>query len=103
MIQEKISGDKIQCRADETILSAVMRSGCKWLTVGCFGGGCGICKIRVCTGKYVTRKMSKAHLSLEEEKTGCCLACATLPRSNLVIEVIIRSSKWQLNTYYGRD
>lgn len=55
---------------------------------GCHNGGCGVCKIKVHSGKYSTLKMSRKHISEEEEKMGVVLACRILPLSEMVIELL---------------
>lgn len=55
---------------------------------GCHNGGCGVCKIKVHSGEYSTLKMSRKHISEEEEKRGVVLACRILPQSEMVIELI---------------
>ena len=58
------------------------------IPIGCCNGGCGVCKVRVTAGSYVTRKMSRAVCGEEEEASGCVLACKLYPRSDLTIEVV---------------
>jgi len=55
---------------------------------GCHNGGCGVCKIKVHSGKYTTLKMSRKHISEEEERNGVVLACRILPQSEMEIELI---------------
>lgn len=77
------------CRESETLLQGMLRLGCKGIPVGCLGGGCGICKIKVLKG--TVRKlgpMSRAHVSAEEEQQGCYLACKVAPLESLTIEVL---------------
>ena len=58
------------------------------IPVGCRGGGCGICRIRVLSGDYKTEKMSRKHVSEEEQARGMALACRVYPRSDLRVEVM---------------
>jgi ferredoxin len=58
------------------------------IPVGCRGGGCGVCKIEVVSGTYVIGKMSRVHVSLEDEARGIVLACQVRPRSDLVVRPI---------------
>ena len=58
------------------------------IPVGCRGGGCGICRIRVVTGDYETDKMSRKHVPEEDQARGIALACRVYPRSDLDIEVL---------------
>ncbi|MBV2133336.1 2Fe-2S iron-sulfur cluster binding domain-containing protein [Pseudomonas sp. MAP12] len=77
------------CRENETLLRGMLRLGCKGIPVGCLGGGCGVCKIKILKG--TVRKlgpMSRAHITVEEEKNGCCLACKVAPVESVEIEVL---------------
>lgn len=74
------------CRDDKTLLVGMERQGFHAIDVGCRGGGCGVCKIRVLSGEYESKRMSRAHISEEEEKAGYALACRIFPRSEMVIE-----------------
>jgi ferredoxin len=53
--------------------------------VGCRGGGCGICRVRVIEGTYRTGKMSRRHVSEEDLAKGYALACRLYPTSDLVL------------------
>jgi ferredoxin len=88
MISYRITVDdhEFDCQAEETVLSAMQGNGFNCIPVGCCGGGCGICKVRVLEGIYDTKVMSRAQVSLEEENQGIVLACRTLPNSALKIE-----------------
>ena len=82
------TGERFTCMADENILKAMERLRRKGIPVGCRGGGCGVCKIRVNSGAYTARKMSREHVSVDEEAGGIGLACRLLPASNLVVQVL---------------
>ncbi|MBM4228512.1 MAG: 2Fe-2S iron-sulfur cluster binding domain-containing protein [Gammaproteobacteria bacterium] len=86
------SGQRIDCPGDETILRAMERLGLRGIPVGCRGGGCGVCRVRVHRGDYVLRRMSRAHVSLADEAAGIALACCLMPRSDLEIEVLGRKA-----------
>ena len=58
------------------------------IPVGCRGGGCGICRIRILSGEYEARKMSRKHVSEHEQADGVALACRIYPRSDLAIELL---------------
>ena len=58
------------------------------IPVGCRGGGCGICRIRILSGDYEAKKMSCKHVAEEDQKTGIALACRVYPRSELRVEVL---------------
>ena len=79
---------RFRCRPQESVLHAVARLGQSAIPVGCRGGGCGVCRIRVLRGAMVTRRMSRAHISAAEEAEGITLACRTFPLEDLDIEVL---------------
>jgi ferredoxin len=89
MYQVIIKGtdDTFNCAANRNVLKAMEQLGRKGIPVGCRGGGCGVCKVRILTGEYRCRKMSRAHVSEEEQEKGYVLACRCEPQSNLVIEI----------------
>ncbi|MDR2940544.1 MAG: 2Fe-2S iron-sulfur cluster binding domain-containing protein [Clostridiales bacterium] len=83
------TGAQFLCRQDEYVLEAMKKSGCGPIHYGCFGGGCGICKMKVISGSYrVDKKMSRAHISPEEETDGFVLTCCIKPTGNLTISQI---------------
>lgn len=94
-----IKGEKhgIECGASEKLLCALEREF--WdprqrpVRVGCRQGGCGACRIKVTKGQYATHKMSRDHVSEEEEKQGFALACRVYPQSDLDIEPAFRGPK----------
>lgn len=67
-------------RIGESLLQAI--------PVGCRGGGCGICRVKILVGEYEAKKMSRKHIPLEHQEEGIALACRVSPRSNLEIEVL---------------
>lgn len=81
----EVDGQNFNCPDDLTVLIAMKRNGLTHLPVGCCAGGCGICKVKVVAGKYETKVMSRAKISIEEENNGFALACRILPRSDLKI------------------
>jgi len=82
------------CAETETLLQGMARTGRKGIPVGCLGGGCGVCKVKVSMGS-VRRlgPMSRAHVSVEEEAQGICLACRVAPLANVEVEVLGRLKK----------
>ena len=82
----EINGQTFICPDDVTVLLAMKGKGLTSLPIGCCAGGCGICKVKVMEGKYETKVMSRAKVSVEEAADGFALACRILPRSNLKIE-----------------
>ena len=55
------------------------------IAVGCRGGGCGVCRVRILDGTYTTKRMSRRHVSQADEDAGIVLACRTLPASDLTV------------------
>ncbi|MFD1691906.1 2Fe-2S iron-sulfur cluster-binding protein [Azotobacter chroococcum] len=53
------------------------REGC--IPVGCRGGGCGVCKVRVVSGRFDFGAMSCRHVSADERGRGLALACRLFP------------------------
>ena len=76
---------RFPCPAHERVLLAMERQGLKHLPVGCRGGGCGVCRVRVIRGCYRTGKMSRAHVSTGDETVGIALACQLIPESDLAL------------------
>ena len=85
-ITYKDKGETFLCKEDECLLEAMKRSHKGPVDTGCFGGGCGRCKIQILEGDYNKfKKMSRAHISEEEEAKGIVLACCTKPLGNIVL------------------
>ena len=86
------TGEKFPCGRDENLLRGMEKSrvGVKMLhsiPVGCRGGGCGICRVRVLSGDYETKKMSVKHVTEEQKEAGFVLACRAFPRSTIRLEL----------------
>jgi ferredoxin len=60
----------------------------KAIPVGCRGGGCGICRIKILAGDYEAKKMSRKHIPEQDQAQGIVLACRVYPRSELTVEVL---------------
>ncbi|MDR2650255.1 MAG: 2Fe-2S iron-sulfur cluster binding domain-containing protein [Clostridiales bacterium] len=74
------------CGEDDTVLAAMLRQRRGHLRCGCFGGGCGICKMRIVSGAYHQIKpMSRAHISEAEQAEGLALLCCIAPRGDMVL------------------
>lgn len=81
------TSEVFRCKSDQNVLKAMERLGRKGIPVGCRGGGCGICRVRVLDdGEYRTLKMSRAQISEEDEANRLCLACKLIPKSDLRIQ-----------------
>lgn len=72
--------------AGTTLLGAMEKSCCPAIDVGCRGGGCGLCKVKVLEGTYQTKRMSRRHISEQEQAAGFALACRIFPESDLTLE-----------------
>lgn len=70
----------------DTLLKGLERSNSDSISVGCRGGGCGLCKVRILQGRYQTKAMSRRHIKDDEQAEGFALACRVLPDSDLVLE-----------------
>lgn len=82
------SGDSYQCADDRSLLAGMESLGKKGIPVGCRNGGCGVCKVQIVSGTYVARVMSRAHVSEEDERSGCVLSCRVRPTSAIVLRVL---------------
>ena len=62
------------------------------IPVGCRGGGCGVCRVRILAGEYESKKMSIKHVTPEERDAGIALACRVFPAGSMQIEVLANPS-----------
>ncbi|MDQ0505828.1 2Fe-2S iron-sulfur cluster-binding protein [Xanthobacter agilis] len=71
------------------------------LPVGCRRGGCGVCRVRVTGGNYRSDRLSRAHVSEQDEAEGLTLACCIYPLSPLSLRlepaVAIKDKKQHCN------
>ncbi|HSM67137.1 MAG TPA: 2Fe-2S iron-sulfur cluster-binding protein [Ilumatobacteraceae bacterium] len=65
------------------LLHEMIAHRCSAIAVGCRGGGCGVCRVRILDGTYTTKRMSRRHVSEADEHAGVVLACRTIPTSDL--------------------
>lgn len=78
------TGTRFLCGEDEFILEAMKRAGCGPVHYGCFGGGCGVCRMKVVSGQYAAvKRMSRAHVTEREWENGIVLICCVKPRGNV--------------------
>lgn len=82
------TGESYRCEEDRSLLKGMEQLGRKGIPVGCRGGGCGICKVEIVRGEYACKRMSREHVSVEDEARGVVLACRTSPRSDLDLRVL---------------
>lgn len=85
--------DSFPCAEGADVLRAMECLGRKGIPVGCRGGGCGVCKVRVLDGAYRTGTMSRACVSVDEEAQGYALACKLVPESDLRLQVVGKMSR----------
>ncbi|MDF1802083.1 2Fe-2S iron-sulfur cluster binding domain-containing protein [Thalassovita sp.] len=80
----------VHCDETQKVLTALEHAfpdpDLRAVRVGCRQGGCGACRVKVIKGEYTTAKMSRAHVTEEEEAEGFALACRLYPQSDLEIE-----------------
>lgn len=82
------------CSEEKSLLSGIEQINSRSINIGCRGGGCGICKVKIIKGSFSRKKMSKAHITDENLKEGIVLACRVYPTSNLQIKTVpIRTLK----------
>jgi len=79
------TGEIYPCGPETNLLEAMETALCKGIPVGCRNGGCGACKSRILSGRYTTRKMSRAVVSENEQAQGYVLACKTYPQGDLTV------------------
>ncbi|HCF1525223.1 2Fe-2S iron-sulfur cluster binding domain-containing protein [Pseudomonas aeruginosa] len=87
-----------QCDEKESVLADMARLGRKGIPVGCRGGGCGVCKVQIISGSYMSCTMSRQHISVEDESLGIVLACRIYPRSRITLRVV---GKMRKSVYAG--
>lgn len=87
------TGEVLRCAPHQNLLKAMEQLGRKGIPVGCRGGGCGVCKVRVIEGRYRTGKMSHSHVSPEQRREGYALACKLYPDTALRIKVVGKLNK----------
>lgn len=87
------TGEGYRCPPDRDLLRSMERLGRKGIPAGCRGGGCGVCKVHILSGAVTSKKMSRAHISVEEEASGYVLACRTCPRSDVRLKVVGKMRK----------
>lgn len=87
------TGETFSCPEAAHLLAGMATLGRKGIPSGCHGGGCGVCKIKVESGRYRTEAMSRAHVSEAEEREGIVLACRVRPLSDLTVTVVGKLAK----------
>lgn len=87
-IEIENTGDAFCCAENSTVLQAMAATGGRGIPLGCRGGGCGVCKVQVLSGRYHASKMSRACVSADEQARGTVLACRISPLTDLSVRVV---------------
>ncbi len=82
----RINGQTIEAEPRETVLQAALRNGLPFPN-SCRVGGCGTCKCRLEEGRVKELTETGYLLSADELAQNMILACQSVPRSDLCIEV----------------
>jgi len=82
------SDRQFSCQPSQTLLQAAERAGAPSIPIGCRGGGCGVCKVQIIQGNYQSSKMSRAHISADDEAAGIVLACCIRPESDIQLRLL---------------
>ncbi len=79
------SGESVLIKDGDDVYSALKRSGI-YLVAPCGGKGiCGKCKIKVLEGQYDV--VSHGKLTQTEREKGLVLACQTIPKGDIIVEI----------------
>lgn len=81
------TGERYGCEEEETLLAGMERLGRRGIPVGCRGGGCGVCKVRIVEGSYRALKMSVAHVNAQDLAQNIVLACRAIPTGTVRLRV----------------
>ncbi|UJJ31982.1 2Fe-2S iron-sulfur cluster-binding protein [Halopseudomonas maritima] len=84
--QARINGESVAVQAGETLLHAALRHGIDF-PHSCRVGGCASCKCRLVSGQVRELTETSYILSDEELDAGFILACQSVPRGEVEIEV----------------
>lgn len=82
------TGETYACAETRTLLEGMETLARRGIPVGCRGGGCGVCKVRIEAGTVRTEKMSRCHISVEDEAAGVVLACRAYPLSDVRLRAL---------------
>ena len=78
--------EEFRCSSESSLLTGMEHQQKKAIQIGCRGGGCGVCKIRIVSGDYTAKKMSIKHVTAEQAAQGFALSCRIFPQSDMLIE-----------------
>jgi ferredoxin len=87
------TNEDFRCAPAQTLLCAMEALDRKGIPIGCRGGGCGICKVRIDAGRVHSDTMSRACVSAKEEGQGFVLACRAHPESDLTVTAVDRLAR----------
>ena len=82
----RIGNRTIEVRPRETLLQAARREGIAFSS-GCRVGSCGTCRCRLVEGRVRELTETAYLLTAEEIERGTILACQSVPRGDVVVEV----------------
>lgn len=83
------TGRSFRCRTAESLLEGMRRLGVTGIPVGCRGGGCGVCRVEILSGRWQAfRPMGADHVSAEDRAEGRVLACCIRPSEDLTIRAV---------------
>lgn len=78
------SGVPVEVAAGKNLLEGLEEAAQETVAVGCRNGGCGVCRIRILSGTFTKRKMSRKYVSADQERDRIALACRVYPTSAIV-------------------
>ncbi|HEU0201698.1 MAG TPA: 2Fe-2S iron-sulfur cluster-binding protein [Burkholderiaceae bacterium] len=85
--------EQYRCSGTQNLLAGMEALARKGIPVGCRGGGCGVCKVRIEAGSVRTERMSRCHISADEQAQGVVLACRAYPQSDLELRAVDRMAR----------
>ncbi|MGB0664346.1 MAG: 2Fe-2S iron-sulfur cluster-binding protein [Pontibacterium sp.] len=77
------------CAEDTNLLVGMEKKAQSCVPVGCRCGGCGVCLVKVVSGDYEKKVMSKAHICEQKLSDDIVLACRIFPRSDMKVEALL--------------
>jgi ferredoxin len=88
------TGESYLCATSESLLKGMLKLGRKGIPAGCVNGGCGVCKVRIVEGRVTSLgPVSRAHVSVEDERCGLTLACRVAPATAVRLAVVGKLEK----------
>lgn len=83
------TGKSFRARTADSLLEGLRRLGVGGVPVGCRGGGCGVCRVEVISGRWQAfRPMGADHVSAADRAEGRVLACCIRPTEDLTIRAL---------------